>query len=71
MASAARSLLGRPSLRHLKLEAKRRLSAGEFTALYEAQGEPGRRDLVLPSGRGRRFKSGYPDPRNRRSQGIR
>ena len=37
MASAARSLPSRPSLRHLKLEAKRRLSAGEFTALYEAQ----------------------------------
>ena len=37
MASAARSLPGRPSLRHLKLEAKRRLSAGEFSALYEAQ----------------------------------
>ena len=37
MASAARSLPGRPSLRHLKLEAKRRLSAGEFPALHEAQ----------------------------------
>ena len=37
MAGAARSLPSRPSLRHLKLEAKRRLSAGEFTALYEAQ----------------------------------
>jgi len=37
MASAARSLPSRPSLRHLKLEAKRRLSAGEFSALYEAQ----------------------------------
>jgi CubicO group peptidase (beta-lactamase class C family) len=37
MASAARSLPGRPSLRYLKLEAKRRLSAGEFSALYEAQ----------------------------------
>jgi CubicO group peptidase (beta-lactamase class C family) len=33
----ARSLPGRPSLRYLKLEAKRRLSAGEFSALYEAQ----------------------------------
>ena len=37
MASAARSLPSRPSLRHLKLEAKRRLSAGEFSALCEAQ----------------------------------
>jgi CubicO group peptidase (beta-lactamase class C family) len=37
MASAARSLPSRPSLRYLKLEAKRRLSAGEFSALYEAQ----------------------------------
>jgi CubicO group peptidase (beta-lactamase class C family) len=37
MAGAARSLPSRPSLRHLKLEAKRRLSAGEFSALYEAQ----------------------------------
>jgi hypothetical protein len=32
-----RALPGRPSLRHLKLEAKRRLAAGEFTALNEAQ----------------------------------
>jgi CubicO group peptidase (beta-lactamase class C family) len=37
MADAARSLPSRPSLRHLKLEAKRRLSGGEFSALYEAQ----------------------------------
>jgi CubicO group peptidase (beta-lactamase class C family) len=37
MAGAARPLPSRPSLRHLKLEAKRRLSAGEFSALYEAQ----------------------------------
>jgi CubicO group peptidase (beta-lactamase class C family) len=37
LASAARSLPSRPSLRYLKLEAKRRLSAGEFSALYEAQ----------------------------------
>jgi hypothetical protein len=33
----ARSLPDRPNLRYLKLEAKRRLSAGEFPALYEAQ----------------------------------
>ena len=32
-----RSLPGRPSLRHLKLEAKRRLAAGEFATLHDAQ----------------------------------
>ncbi len=32
-----RTLPGRPSLRYLKVEAKRRLSAGEFPALHEAQ----------------------------------
>ena len=32
-----RDLPDRPSLRHLKLEAKRRLSAGECTALHDAQ----------------------------------
>ena len=32
-----RDLPDRPSLRHLKLEAKRRLSAGEFTTLHDAQ----------------------------------
>jgi CubicO group peptidase (beta-lactamase class C family) len=32
-----RTLPGRPSLRHLKLEAKRRLAAGEFTTLHDAQ----------------------------------
>src|SRR5579863_9285125 len=32
-----RSLPGRPSLRHLKLEAKRRLAAGEFPTLHGAQ----------------------------------
>ena len=37
MPGERRSLPARPSLRYLKLEAKRRLSAGEFTALYEAQ----------------------------------
>jgi len=37
MTDGTRSLPSRPSLRHLKLEAKRRLSAGEFSALYEAQ----------------------------------
>ncbi len=33
----ARPLPGRPSLRYLKLEAKRRLAAGEFPALHDAQ----------------------------------
>ena len=32
-----RSLPARPSLRHLKLEAKRRLAAGEFATLHDAQ----------------------------------
>lgn len=32
-----RPLPGRPSLRYLKLEAKRRLAAGEFPALHDAQ----------------------------------
>jgi CubicO group peptidase (beta-lactamase class C family) len=32
-----RDLPGRPSLRHLKLEAKRRLASGEFTTLHDAQ----------------------------------
>ena len=34
---SSRSLPGRPNLRHLKLEAKRRLAAGEFPSLHEAQ----------------------------------
>ena len=33
----SRSLPGRPNLRHLKLEAKRRVAAGEFATLHEAQ----------------------------------
>jgi CubicO group peptidase (beta-lactamase class C family) len=33
----SRSLPARPSLRHLKLEAKRRLAAGEFATLHDAQ----------------------------------
>jgi CubicO group peptidase (beta-lactamase class C family) len=37
MSGESRSLPSRPSLRYLKLEAKRRLSAGEFRALHEAQ----------------------------------
>ena len=32
-----RTLPARPSLRHLKLEAKRRLAAGEFNTLHDAQ----------------------------------
>jgi hypothetical protein len=34
---APRTLPARPSLRHLKLEAKRRLAAGEFVTLHDAQ----------------------------------
>jgi CubicO group peptidase (beta-lactamase class C family) len=37
MPGGSRSLPGRPSLRHLKLEAKRRLATGEFPSLHEAQ----------------------------------
>ncbi len=37
MPDGSRSLPGRPSLRHLKLEAKRRVAAGEFPSLHEAQ----------------------------------
>ena len=34
---ASSILPARPSLRHLKLEAKRRLAAGEFATLHDAQ----------------------------------
>lgn len=37
MSDQPRSVPDRPSLRYLKLEAKRRLAAGEFSALHEAQ----------------------------------
>jgi CubicO group peptidase (beta-lactamase class C family) len=37
MSDQPRSLPDQPSLRYLKLEAKRRLSAGEFSTLHEAQ----------------------------------
>jgi CubicO group peptidase (beta-lactamase class C family) len=37
MPGGSRSLPGRPSLRHLKLEAKRRVADGEFPSLHEAQ----------------------------------
>jgi CubicO group peptidase (beta-lactamase class C family) len=43
-----RALPSRPSLRYLKLEAKRRLAAGEFAALYEAQAALAR-EYGLPS----------------------
>jgi CubicO group peptidase (beta-lactamase class C family) len=36
-AAASRSLPSHPSLRYLKIEAKRRLAAGEFPALHDAQ----------------------------------
>jgi len=37
MPGGSRSLPGRPNLRHLKLEAKRRVAAGEFPSLHDAQ----------------------------------
>jgi hypothetical protein len=37
MPGGLRLLPGRPSLRYLKLEAKRRLAAGEFPSLHDAQ----------------------------------
>ncbi len=37
MPGGSRSLPGRPSLRYLRLEAKRRLAAGEFPTLHDAQ----------------------------------
>jgi hypothetical protein len=37
MSEPTRSFPDRPSLRYLRLEAKRRVSAGEFPALHEAQ----------------------------------
>lgn len=40
MPGESRSLPDRPSLRHLKLEAKRRLAAGEFATLHDAQVAP-------------------------------
>jgi CubicO group peptidase (beta-lactamase class C family) len=37
MTASARALPARPSLRHLKVEARRRVKSGEFPALFEAQ----------------------------------
>ena len=37
MPDQSRALPGQPSLRYLKVEAKRRLSAGEFATLHDAQ----------------------------------
>jgi CubicO group peptidase (beta-lactamase class C family) len=37
MPGGSRSLPARPNLRHLKLEAKRRVAAGEFSTLHDAQ----------------------------------
>ena len=37
MTGSARTLPAQPSLRHLKVEARRRVKSGEFPALYEAQ----------------------------------
>jgi Beta-lactamase len=45
---SSRTLPDRPSLRYLKLEAKRRLAAGEFPALHDAQAAIAR-ELGLPN----------------------
>lgn len=37
MSDQSRALPDRPSLRYLELEAKRRLTAGEFATLHQAQ----------------------------------
>jgi CubicO group peptidase (beta-lactamase class C family) len=37
LTGSARALPARPNLRHLKVEARRRVKSGEFPALYEAQ----------------------------------
>ena len=37
MSDQSRAFPGRPNLRFLKLEAKRRLAAGEFGTLHDAQ----------------------------------
>lgn len=37
MSDQSRSFPGQPSLRFLKLEARRRLAAGEFPTLHDAQ----------------------------------
>lgn len=48
MPGGSRSLPGRPNLRYLKLEAKRRLAAGEFGSLHDAQAAIAR-EYGLPS----------------------
>jgi len=48
MTGGSRSLPGRPSLRYLRLEAKRRLAAGEFPNLHDAQAAVAR-EHGLPS----------------------
>jgi CubicO group peptidase (beta-lactamase class C family) len=48
MPGGSRSLPGRPSLRYLRLEAKRRLAAGEFPTLHDAQAAVAR-EHGLPS----------------------
>ena len=48
MPGGSRSLPVRPSLRFLKLEAKRRLAAGEFATLHDAQAAVAR-EHGLPS----------------------
>jgi hypothetical protein len=48
MSGESRSLPDRPSLRYLKLEAKRRLATGEFATLHDAQAAIAR-ELGLPN----------------------
>ena len=48
MSGGSRSLPAQPSLRYLRLEAKRRLAAGEFPALHDAQAAIAR-ELGLPN----------------------
>jgi hypothetical protein len=60
MSGGTRSLPARPSLRYLKLEAKRRLAAGEFSTLHDAQAAIAR-EHGLPSWAG--LKQAWPRPR--------
>src|ERR1700684_253003 len=58
MPARQRPLPTRPSLRYLKLEAKRRLAAGEFSTLHDVQGSIAR-EYGQPSWAARkRFISG-------------
>jgi CubicO group peptidase (beta-lactamase class C family) len=62
MSGGSRSLPLRPSLRFLKLEAKRRLVAGEFTTLHDAQAAIAR-EHGLPNWAGlKQVCAGRPEP---------